>query len=88
MAGDNNQSVFDMIGDFTTAIIGAVITTLFGSFMWLVRTVLTNNRKIAVLEAEAREREKFRHEEAERLKTIHEDMRELRASVSQLLAKG
>lgn len=44
-----------------------LVVTMLGVVAWLVRTIMTNNKKIELLEADLRVRERARDEDRERM---------------------
>lgn len=66
-----------IMNDVRTWIIGAVL----GGIGWLVRRVLTNERQIALLEADLRHRDQLRAEDRAALASIRDDLHELRDAV-------
>lgn len=63
------------------AAIASVIGAITASVVWIVRRVFTNEKKVDILEAEARSREEFRRREHE---TMSKDLHSVRESVDRL----
>lgn len=58
------------IDDFIYWLVISVAAAVSGGVMWLVRRVLTNQKQIALLEAEMATRAKLREEDRERMAKI------------------
>jgi uncharacterized membrane protein (DUF106 family) len=56
-------------------IIGVLISTVVGALVWFVRTVLTSQKKIELLEKDIATRDKRREEDRELWLGIKEDLR-------------
>lgn len=61
--------------DYIEHIVSLVITALFGAVTWLIRTVLTNQKKIELLESEIRNRDKTRKEDRETMLDLKADLK-------------
>jgi type VI protein secretion system component VasK len=59
-------------------IVAGLVAALFTSIGWLIRTVLTNNRKIEMLEKEIAARDDRRKEDRASVEEIKQDMKDLR----------
>ncbi len=59
-------------------IIAGAVAAVFASITWLVRTVLTNNRKIELLQLEIKNRDLRREEDRKAVAEIKQEMKDLR----------
>lgn len=66
-------------------VIAAGVAAVFASIGWLVRTVLTNNKKIEMLEKEISNRDKQREEDRKVVSEIKQDMKDLRQDLHNFL---
>jgi DNA-directed RNA polymerase specialized sigma subunit len=66
-------------------VVAGAIATVFGSITWLVRTVLTNNRKIEMLEKEIAARDERRNEDRKVTEEIKQDMKDLRKDLHEFM---
>lgn len=73
-----------LMNDVRTWIIGAVL----GGIGWLVRRVLTNERQIALLEADLRNRDRQRSEDRETLAGVRDDLRRVRDQLTEILSSN
>ncbi len=60
----------DQIDNALQSLTSWVVVTLGGGLMWLIRRILTNERKIALLESYIEHRDKQRDEDREMMKEI------------------
>jgi len=68
----------DKLGDGLSAIISSVVASCFAAGIWLVRRVLTNEKQIALLEAELKSRHAQREEDRQDVKELKSDIRYIR----------
>ena len=73
---------------WTDKIIAGAVAFVFGSISWLVRTVLTNNKKIELLQLEIANRDNRRDEDRKDVSEIKADMKELRRDFQDFLKKN
>lgn len=66
-----------MLDNITTKVVGGVISLLSASIVWLVRTILTNNKKIAILEAKTEADAKNQERILDQMKEIRSEVREI-----------
>jgi len=59
-------------------IVAGVVASVFGAIYWLIRTVLTNNRKIELLELEIKTRDSRREDDRKAVEEIKQEMKDLR----------
>lgn len=59
----------------TEQIIGAVVVAIVSAVGWLIRTVLTNNKAIALLQSEIKDRDKRRDEDRQILIQFRDDFK-------------
>lgn len=72
------------MSDYLNEIIMAGISALVGAVGWLVRTVLTNQKQIALLQNEIRDRDKRRDEDRQLLRELKEDVHEVKRDILEL----
>ncbi len=72
------------MADYVNEIIMAGISSLVGAIGWLVRTVLTNQKQIALLQNEIRDRDKRRDEDRQLLRELKEDVHEVKRDILEL----
>lgn len=66
------------------SLIAAVVSSIVAGVVLLIRRILTNERRIALLEAEMTHRNEYRKE----MDTLFEDqLQEIRADIKQLIGK-
>ena len=68
----------DAMDDYLNKIIAGAIASVFGAIGWLVRTVLTNNKKIEMLQLEIKNRDSRREEDRKDVAEIKQEMKDLR----------
>lgn len=49
--------------NYVESLVGIVVTTIVGAITWLIRTVLTSQKQIALLQGEIKDRDKRRDED-------------------------
>jgi len=59
-------------------IVAGVVASVFGAIYWLIRTVLTNNRKIELLELEIKTRDSRREDDRKAVEELKQEMKDLR----------
>lgn len=72
------------MADYVNEFIMAGISSLVGAIGWLVRTVLTNQKQIALLQNEIRDRDKRRDEDRQLLRELKEDVHEVKRDILEL----
>lgn len=70
--------------DYLNYIIGGVISSIFAGITWLVRRVLTNEKQIALLQLEIRDRDVRRQEDREIMQEIKSDLKEVKRDIIDL----
>lgn len=65
-------------------VVGGLVASVIAGFTWLVRTILTNNKKIAVMETRIANDIERQKEMQERQKEILSQMKEIRDEVRQI----
>lgn len=65
-------------------IIGGVVSSVFAGITWLVRRVLTNEKQIALLQHEIRDRDIRRQEDREIMQEIKTDLKEVKRDIIEL----
>lgn len=73
-----------MISDFVNYVIGAIVAAVFSGITWLVRRVLTNERQIALLQQEIKDRDTRRTEDREIMQEIKSDLKEVKRDILDL----
>jgi hypothetical protein len=64
--------------EWLNKIIAGAIASVFASIGWLVRTVLTNNKKIELLQLEIKNRDIRREDDRKAVAEIKQEMKDLR----------
>ena len=80
-----DQGSFQM--DYINYIIGGLISSFFAGITWLIRRVLTNEKQIALLQNEIRERDVRRQEDREVMQEIKSDLKEVKRDIIELYKK-
>jgi sensor histidine kinase YesM len=70
--------------DYLNYIIGGVISSIFAGITWLVRRVLTNEKQIALLQLEIKDRDVRRQEDREIMQEIKSDLKEVKRDIIDL----
>lgn len=70
--------------DYINYIIGGVISSIFAGITWAIRRVLTNEKQIALLQNEIRERDVRRQEDREIMQEIKSDLKEVKRDIIEL----
>lgn len=66
---------------YLATIIGFILTTVAGFITWLVRTVLTNQKQIALLQEEISSRDVRREEDRSMWKELKDDVKEIKRDI-------
>lgn len=61
-----------------TSIFAALGAGIVSTVFWLVRVILTNQKKLELLEKEISHRDALRQADSHRIEELHKDVRELR----------
>lgn len=77
MSARRDVSWIDRAEQAITNIGTAVIMTIGGACMWMVRTLLTNQRQIALLETEIRHRDRLRAEDREAIGEVRDSVKRI-----------
>lgn len=70
--------------DYLNYLIGAAISSFFAGVTWLIRRVLTNEKQIALLQLEIRDRDVRRQEDREIMQEIKSDLKEVKRDIIEL----
>ena len=70
--------------DYINYIVGGIISSIFAGITWLVRRVLTNEKQIALLQQEIKDRDIRRQEDREIMQEIKSDMKEVKRDIIEL----
>lgn len=73
-----------MIYEYLNYIVATVISTVVGAIGWLVRTVLTNQAQLALLQKEIENRDKRREEDREILKELQSDVKQVKRDILEI----
>ena len=65
-------------------IIGSAVAAIFSGITWLIRRVLTNEKQIALMQAEIRSRDVRRQEDREIMNEIKSDLKEVKRDIIEL----
>ena len=77
-----------ILDKYMTIIFGFVLTTTTGFITWLVRTVLTNQKQIALLQEEISSRDVRREEDRTVWKELKDDVKELKRDILDIYKKN
>ena len=72
------------MSDYVNQIYAGIISLCFGAVTWLVRSVLTNQKQIAMLQQEIEARDKRREEDRTVWKELKEDVKEIKRDILDL----
>lgn len=67
--------------DYLDYIVSGIIATVFSAMAWLVRTVLTNQKQLQLLQAEIHAREERREEDRQAMHEIRNDIKEIKRDI-------
>lgn len=70
-----------------SSLLVAAVTSIGGGVLWLVRRVLTNQKQIEMLQAEIRHRDEMRKADRDAVKEIKDDVKAMRAEISDLFRR-
>lgn len=70
--------------DYINYIVGGLISAFFAGTTWLIRRVLTNEKQIALLQLEIRDRDVRRQEDREIMQEIKSDLKEVKRDIIEL----
>jgi septal ring factor EnvC (AmiA/AmiB activator) len=70
--------------DYLDYIVSGIIATVFSAMAWLVRTVLTNQKQLQLLEREIKAREERRDEDRQAMQEIRNDIKEIKRDILDL----
>lgn len=70
--------------DYINYIIGSLVSAVFAGITWLIRRVLTNEKQIALLQLEIRDRDVRRQEDREIMQEIKADLKEVKRDIIEL----
>ena len=65
-------------------VVGAAVSSIFAGVTWLIRRVLTNEKQIALLQSEIRDRDVRRQEDREIMQEINSDLIEVKRDIIDL----
>jgi hypothetical protein len=65
-------------------VVGGFVAAVFSGISWLIRRVLTNEKQIALMQAEIRDRDIRRQEDREIMNEIKSDLKEVKRDVIDL----
>jgi hypothetical protein len=70
--------------DYLNYVVGAAVSSIFAGVTWLIRRVLTNEKQIALLQSEIRDRDVRRQEDREIMQEIKSDLKEVKRDIIDL----
>lgn len=70
--------------DYINYFVGAVISSIFAGITWAIRRILTNEKQIALLQSEIRDRDVRRQEDREIMQEIKSDLKEVKRDIIEL----
>lgn len=65
-------------------VIGSAVAATFSGITWLIRRVLTNEKQIALMQSEIRDRDHRRKEDREIMNEIKSDLKEVKRDIIEL----
>jgi sensor histidine kinase YesM len=65
-------------------VVGAAVSSIFAGVTWLIRRVLTNEKQIALLQLEIKDRDVRRQEDREIMNEIKSDLKEVKRDIIEL----
>lgn len=69
-------------------VIGSLVAAVFSGITWLIRRVLTNEKQIALLQSEIAARDERRNEDREIMRSIQNDVKEVKRDILDLYKKN
>lgn len=78
---NGGRKMWDRVEQATTNLAVYIITAIGGGFLWLIRTVLTNQRQIALLETEIKHRSQQRDEDREALADVRDSVKRIESKL-------
>lgn len=72
------------MSDYVNYAVTTIISTVMAGITWLIRRVLTNEKQIALLHAEIRDRDVRRKEDREIMNEIKTDLKEVKRDILDL----
>lgn len=70
--------------DYINYLIGSAISAIFAGITWAIRRILTNEKQIALLQHEIRDRDVRRQEDREIMHEIKNDLKEVKRDIIEL----
>ncbi len=70
--------------NYVEYIVAGVISSMFAGVTWLIRRVLTNEKQIALLQSEIKDRDIRRQEDREIMQEIKSDLKEVKRDIIDL----
>lgn len=70
-----------------TSLVLALITTVGGGIMWMIRRVFTLQKMVELLQSEIRHRDEMRKADREAVKEIKDDVKALRSEIRDLFRR-
>lgn len=70
--------------DYINYLIGSAISAIFAGITWAIRRILTNEKQIALLQHEIRDRDVRRQEDREIMQEIKSDLKEVKRDIIEL----
>ena len=70
--------------NYVEYLVGTAISTIIAGITWLIRRVLTNEKQIALLQLEIKDRDVRRQEDREIMNEIKTDMKEIKRDIIEL----
>lgn len=70
--------------DYLNQVIGSLIAAFVAGITWLIRRVLTNEKQIALLQSEIKDRDVRRQEDREIMQEIKADLKDVKRDIIDL----
>lgn len=80
-AGTRVSSIWESIERVGSNVTTAIVVAIGGGVMWVIRTLLTNQRQIELLQREIEHRDETRREDREALSDIRSAVRRLESKL-------
>lgn len=81
------MSFVDKIEQMGASVLGALLLSIGGGIMWVVRRVLTNQKQIELLQSEIKHRDGLRQEDREAVREVRDDVKALRQEIRNMFRR-
>lgn len=80
----NHKDLGAVLMDYINYFVGGLVSAFFAGITWLIRRVLTNEKQIALLQLEIKDRDIRRQEDREIMQEIKSDLKEVKRDIIEL----